>query len=144
LQPDLLAKKIRENLVSQRNKLEEYLTILEKENNDIIEEDADKLIAHIDLEKNIIEDLTDFKKILEPLEKMYSNSPYKKDDNLMNLKTSLDRLTGQVKEKSVANKEKLEIVLEKVKLNLANVSAKNKIFKNTYETARSTLVDING
>lgn len=144
MQPDLLAKKIRENLVSQRNKLEEYLTILEKENNDIIEEDADKLIAHIDLEKNIIEDLTDFKKILEPLEKMYSNSPYKKDDNLMNLKTSLDRLTGQVKEKSVANKEKLEIVLEKVKLNLANVSAKNKIFKNTYETARSTLVDING
>jgi hypothetical protein len=145
LQPDLLAKRIRENLVSQKERLENYLKILEEETDDIIKEDADKLLAHIEIEKVIIDDLTSFKKILDPLEKMYINSPFKKDETIFNLKSSLEKLTGKVKNKSTENQEKLETALIKVKANLQNISAqKEKFGRNVYDKADSRLVDING
>jgi hypothetical protein len=144
LQPDLLAKRIRNNLVSQKNKLEEYLKVLENEKDDINSNNADKLIEHINLEKNIIDDLNDFKKILEPLEKMYDDSPYKKDENLFKLKSSLEKLTNEVKLQSHDNKLKLDVVLDKVKADLKETTAKTRMFKNTYGEVSTRLVDLNG
>ncbi len=80
MQPETLVKKIRENLVSQKERLTTYLKVLDEENNDIKAKDADKLLAHISIEKSIIDELASFRKILEPLDLIYSESPYKKDD----------------------------------------------------------------
>jgi len=144
LQPDLLAKKIRENLILQKNKLEDYLKVLDKEDSDIIEKDPDKLLEHINLEKNIIEELFSFKKILEPLETMYNDSPYKKEESITNLKSSLDKLTGQITSKSKDNSIALENVLNKMKVDLKNINSKNKFNKTGYETTESRFLDITG
>jgi len=118
LQPDLLVKKIRENLLSQKKKLEKYLEILEKEENDINNKDADKLLEHIKIEQNIVEELNSFKKILEPLEKIYFNLPYKKEDTILKLKESITNLSINVKNKSEDNKKLLDIELEKIKFGI--------------------------
>ncbi|MCK4799174.1 MAG: hypothetical protein KAT05_17510 [Spirochaetes bacterium] len=143
MQPDKIAKKIRKNLLNQKTKLEGYLDLLEKEEEDILLEDPDKLIAHIDFENQIINELSSFKKILEPLEIMYFKSPFKKESALIDIKTNIDKLSHQVKTKTNQNREKLETICIKVKAELKG-SSKKGLLKSTYNNVDSRLVDISG
>lgn len=143
MQPNLLAKKIRENLLSQKEKLQKYLTVLETEETDIKSQDADKLIKHIEAERSIIEELNSFKKILDPLEAIYSNSPYKKDSAIAELKNGIKNLSTQVAMKSERNKETLDGVIKEVKLNIKNKQKIN-LAAASYKKVESRYVDING
>jgi len=143
LQPNLLAKRIRENLLSQKEKLQNYLAILEMEESDIKSQDADRLIRHIEAEKNIIDELNSFKKILDPLEVIYSNSPYKKDSAIAELKNGIKKLSTQVAIKSEKNKEILDTVIKGVKLNLKNKQKLN-VGVNSYKRVESHYIDISG
>ena len=144
LQPDILIKKIRNNLVSQKERLTTYLKVLDEENNDIKTQDADKLLEHISIEKSIIEELNSFKKILEPLDLIYNNSPYKKDDIISNLKSKLEQLTSNIKDKQDINIELLTNTVNSIGLKLQEVSAQNKKNKPTYNNIQSAYVDIIG
>jgi type I site-specific restriction endonuclease len=143
LQPDEIAKQIRTNLLAQRNRLSHYLDILEAQEKDINTEDADKLMGHIDIESEIINELQQFKKLLVPLEEIYYKLPYKKDDTLFHLKESIEKLSGDVKVKSNDNKLKLETLIQKVQLNLRNFN-KTKINHSPYAVAQPGMVDISG
>ena len=143
MQPKQIAKRIRKNLVEQKLKLENYLDLLEKEKTDILIEDPNKLIEHIALEKNIINELTLLKGITEPLEIMYFNSPYKKDKSLIDIKKNIDKLSLQVKTKTSDNVDKLNTVILNVKKNVKGLS-KIGISKSAYKHIDSRLVDING
>ncbi len=143
MQPDQIAKKIRKTLFEQKAKLEDYINLLEKEETDIINKDPDKLIAHIDLEKNILTDLSMLKKVINPLQIIYFNSPYKKDNSIIDLKNSIDKLTNQIKVKSNKNKEKLEFSLNQVKTELKGIRKKG-ITNSSYSNVESRLVDICG
>lgn len=139
MQPEILVKKIRENLLLQKEKLENYLQILEKEESDIVEKDVDKLLEHIKIEQNIIEELNSFKKILDPLEKFYFQLPYKKEETIFKLKDTIGSLSSKIKDKSENNRKMLEIELSKVRVEL-NTSK----FKNLYEKNTPKFIDING
>lgn len=143
MQPDMMAKKIRENLESQKSKLEEYLKLLDSEKVDLEEQNADHLLTHINLEKDIINDLVQFKKILEPLESYYTDLPFKKDRSLVNLKASIDKLSIEVKERSQTNKIKLESVIDQVKLNLSSFG-RTKVNRSPYQTVNPGILDISG
>ncbi|MCG8572136.1 MAG: hypothetical protein MJB14_18545, partial [Spirochaetes bacterium] len=133
MQPDELARKIRDNLLAQRNRLADYLEILENEDSDIREENPDKLLNHIKIETKIIEELQQFKKILVPLESIYEKMPYKKDDTIDQLKMSIDQLSSEVKDKSKENRVKLETLIQKVKVNLKSFN-KTKVNQSPYST----------
>lgn len=143
MQPKDIAKSIRKNLLSQKEKLEEYLMLLEKEDKDLIEEDPDKLIAHINLEKNIIDELSSFKKILTPLEVIYFNLPYKKDIEILNLKQSIESLSKNVMKKTSKNKEKLETIIVKIQAEIKGLS-KKKLSRSSYNQVKPQMVDVNG
>lgn len=143
LQPDQIAKKIRSCLLAQREKLEEYMVILDKEQEDLLVKNPDKLIAHIEIEKNILSELEALKKIVNPLETMYFNSPYKKDMSLVDMRQHITLLSDQINEKANKNKEKLETIIVKVKADLKNIS-KTGITKTAYKAPESTLVDVCG
>ena len=98
MQHDILAKKIRENLVAQKQRLTNYLNVLEHESNDIAEKDADKLQAHVKLESNIVSELNAFNKVLDPLEMMYQQTA-DKDDSLDDLRAGIMSITAKVQEK---------------------------------------------
>lgn len=143
MQPEQIAKKIRTILLDQKSRLEEYLGVLEHEQDDLLKQDPDKLIEHIGIEKNIVSELSSLNKILEPLEVMYNESPYKKDENLFEIKNKINLLTNKVKIKANINKEKLEIIIDNVKTELKNIK-KAAIPQPVYTSAQPGLVDISG
>ena len=128
--------------MSQKRKLEEYLKILEDESEDIVKSDADKLVKHIELEKNIISELSSFKKILDPLEKIYTSLP-DSDMSITELRVNIEKLSGHVQEKSLENRDKLEVLLSNVKTELKQKS-KDTFSKSVIHEVHSNLVDVNG
>ena len=143
MQPDQIAKKIRKTLLDQKGRLEDYLHLLEKEEEDIINKDPEKLIAHIDLEKNILIELSLLKKVINPLEIAYYNSPYKKDSSLLELRNNINKLSDKIKEKSDKNQQVLKIALDKVKVELKGIRKKG-IVNSSYDKVDSRLVDVCG
>lgn len=140
MQHDILAKKIRENLVAQKQRLTNYLNVLEHESNDIAEKDADKLQAHVKLESNIVSELNAFKKVLDPLEVMYQQTA-DKDDSLDDLRAGIMSITAKVQEKSDENKKMLDSVLADMR-NQIDTLPKRNISKNDYSRIDSRFIDI--
>jgi len=143
LRHNILAARIRNNLLEQKKRLEDYLFVLDKEHEDISIEDPDKLIEHINLEKNIINELISFRKILDPLEIIYYGSPYKKDSEILNMKNKVDSLVDKVKVKSKENKEKLTTVLEKIKIDIKELKKKG-LVNTVYNNVDSKILDLIG
>ncbi len=121
-QPKLVAKRIRENLVEQKSKLENYLKLLDSENKDIVERDADKLLQHIGLEKEVISELSQLKNILAPLEVMYRNTTEANDGTLAGLKSSIEQLTKDVEKKSTLNRTELTVTLQQIKSDIIHIN----------------------
>ncbi len=144
MQPDILVKKIRDNLVSQKERLTTYLKVLDEENSDIKSKDADRLLEHISIEKALLDELGAFRKILEPLDLIYSESPYKKDDIIGKLKSRLEQLTLDIKDKQDINIELLTNTVDSIGEKLQEISSQNKKNKPTYENIQSSYVDIIG
>jgi hypothetical protein len=144
LQPEKIAKKIRENLVEQKAKLEEYLSVLEHESKDIKSKSADRLSHHINVEKSIIHELSQLKLILKPLEVMYESSTANKDSSLAGLKSMLDKLSKDVTEKAALNQNELEIVLNELRSNIKTVRTKTGFVNQAYAANASHHLDISG
>ena len=139
MQHDILAKKIRENLVAQKQRLTNYLNVLEHESNDIAEKDADKLQAHVKLEANIVSELNAFKKVLDPLEVMYQQTA-DKDDSLDDLRAGIMSITAKVQEKSDENKKLLDSVLADMRNQIDTLPKRN--LSKSYNNVDSRFIDI--
>ncbi len=139
MQHDILAKKIRENLVAQKQRLTNYLNILEHESNDIAEKDADKLQAHVKLESNIVSELNAFKKVLDPLEVMYQQTA-DKDDSLDDLRAGIMSITAKVQEKSDENKKMLDSVVADMRNQIDTLPKRN--LSKSYSNVDSRFIDI--
>ncbi|MBP5449075.1 MAG: hypothetical protein J6Y01_03055 [Spirochaetales bacterium] len=139
MQHDILAKKIRENLVAQKQRLTNYLNVLEHESNDIAEKDADKLQAHVKLESNIVSELNAFKKVLDPLEVMYQQTA-DKDDSLDDLRAGIMSITAKVQEKSDENKKLLDSVLADMRNQIDTLPKRN--LSKSYNSVDSRFIDI--
>lgn len=144
MQPDIIAKRIRKNLEDQKIKLEEYLNVLESQEEDIEVQNPDKLLAHIELEKNIIDELSSFKKMLIPLEEYYDDLPFKRDGSIDILKKNIDSLTENVNKKSEKNKLNLESVIENIKVKAKTFNKKKFATNSIYKTQTANILDISG
>ncbi len=145
LQPEILAKRIRANLVEQKEKLEDYLKLLDQQEIDINTRNADKLLSHAKVEKDVVKELSQLKIILEPLEKMYRNSAYKKDEALQGLKESIERLSENVQKKAVSNADNLTSTLDEIQKQIKQVRSKKIVNTNkVYSDAAPRMLNING
>lgn len=145
LQPEILAKRIRANLVEQKEKLEDYLKLLDQQEIDINTRNADKLLSHAKVEKDVVKELSQLKIILEPLEKMYRTSEYQKDEALQGLKESIDRLSENVQKKAEANADNLTSTLDNLQKQIKQVRSKKTTNTNkVYSNATPRMLNING
>ena len=69
-----LLRKFRSLLEQQRNKFREYLTVLEKQENSITSENPETLIAHTELEQQVVKNIANLQKVIVPMSKMYKAS----------------------------------------------------------------------
>ena len=67
-----ILKRFRKLLEQQRNKFQEYLTVLESQEGKIEAEDGDSIAAHTELESQIVKNLASLQKVIVPMQGMYN------------------------------------------------------------------------
>lgn len=145
MQHDQLAKQIRQNLLNQKERLLEYLSILEKQDNGDLKKDADALIRFIDSEKKIVTELNQFKKILEPLEKMYVHATGLTNHPLKPLIDSIEKLTDQADKKMLENESIIAEKAGELKLDPSKILKERVRFNpGSLSGVPSGMVDVSG
>jgi hypothetical protein len=156
--------RFRELLQTQRDRFQQYLELLEKQQ-DLINGDWEaskggELEAQVNLEERIVADIFAIQKVISPLEDMYKAAypaqkkagrrgrPKKDEANagIPDLKTALETLSGEAALLSGRNKELLAQRMDRLKGEIKTLS------KNPYKKGRSvygetpspSLIDIQG
>ncbi len=120
-------RRFRELLLQQRAKFESYLSLLDHERADIETGDVDKLMAHVEMEEQIVSEIFTFQKVIDPLEVMYksasawSSQPaaLAEEADLPDLKSTLVELKDEVLRRNAENRSLLKQRMELVRAELA-------------------------
>ena len=120
-----LLHRLKTLLEQQRNKFREYLNILEKQQDSISKEDPESLIAHTELEQQIVRNIANLQKVIVPMSKMYKNS-----DNGKNPATEIQNLQNKVLKQNQINRDLLRVHIDSIKSQIQN-------FRNPYKNANS-------
>ena len=127
-------KRFKSLLEQQRNKFREYLHVLECQQNKIELDDGDALVAHAELEQQVVAGIRNLQKVIVPMSEMYKASVKgtqpEADQSVENIQLELERLQGKVLEQNQKNRELLRAHLVQIRAQLDN-------FKNPYRNNRS-------
>lgn len=108
-----LLKRLKATLAQQRAKFQAYLTVLDAEKSSIEAEAVDVLRAQVQMEEELVVDIHAIQKVIDPLEAVLQQSYQgSSDDEVADLKISLDALKTQVEEKSRQNRGLLSRSME--------------------------------
>jgi hypothetical protein len=138
-----ILRRFRELLEAQRNKFREYLDVLEKHGGTIEREDADAILAHTELEQNIVGSIVTLQKVIVPIDAMYQEIVPRSgtandlsDDSeitasaITALRADLENLQKQVLDRNEKNRELL-------KTHLLQIRQKLDSFRNPYANMKS-------
>ena len=118
-------------LQEQRDKFSEYLFVLEKQEKSIMQNNIEAVTQHTELENNIIRNILNIQKVIEPIEKMYYLfNP--QDEKVLRLKDDLGRLQESVKKQNEKNRLILNEKMMSTKQEISNFPLKNKYVANVY------------
>ncbi len=129
-----LLRKFRSLLEQQRNKFQEYLTVLEKQNDSITSQNAESLLAHTELEQQVVRNIANLQKVIVPMQKMYkSGVPMAHTDeelSINKIQNELADLQNKVLKQNQINRDLLRVHIETIRNQIQN-------FKNPYKNVRS-------
>ena len=144
-----ILRRFRELLLTQRDRFQNYLTALDKQQSIIKAGNAEELLAHVELEEQIVADIFSIQKVIDPLEAMYhSVKPgLSSDDDVPTLKTTLENLKNEAAARFAHNKELLCARMAQIRAEIT--SLRNNPFaamaRPLYEnTVSASLVDLSG
>lgn len=124
-----ILKRFRKLLEQQRNKFQEYLTVLESHEGKIELEDGDSIAAHAQLENQIVENLASLQKVIVPMQGMYNaimpGVPVSDNARVEELQDNLARLQKQVLAQNERNRLLLQNKMNKIKKELVNMNLMN-------------------
>lgn len=129
-----LLRKFRSLLEQQRSKFQEYLTVLEKQQDSITKENPESLIAHTELEQQVVKNIANLQKVIVPMSKMYSQSlpmaHTSEEAGISQIQNELNDLQNRVLKQNQINRDLLRDHIESIRNQIQN-------FKNPYKNARS-------
>ncbi|NLM00034.1 MAG: flagellar protein FlgN [Treponema sp.] len=124
-------------LQQQRDKFSEYLKVLEKQQISIEEENPEKIMAYTEIEQQVLSSITNLRKVILPLEKMYTTKNAKvNDEKIPKLQIELDNLQKKVIVQNEKNRELLKAHMNQIRSQLQSI-------KNPYRNARSVYASQN-
>jgi hypothetical protein len=143
-----VVKRFKELLEQQRERFRSYLAELDRQRLAIGTGSADEIIAHVELEEQIVEDIFSIQKVIDPLEIMYNAAgPYLPTNDVSALKAALEDLKIQAAARSGQNRDLLSgrmadinSEIQAIKNNPFISKARNALYQN----AVPSLVDIMG
>ena len=130
-----ILKKFRQLLEQQRTKFQEYLKVLEAQESKINEENAEALLAHSELEAQIVKGIGSLQKVIVPMQDLVTRThaaTYNPADAkpIEDIKAELAKLQGQVLKQNEKNRNLL-------KFHMAQVKEQIQEFKNPYRSLNS-------
>ena len=133
-----LLKKFRSLLQQQRDKFREYLNVLEKQENSITSEDADALLAHTELEQQVVSNIMNLQKVIVPMADLYKErGGDQKEASIASLQNDLSNLQNQVLAQNKRNRDLLRSHIASIRTQIAS-------FRNPYKSRRSIYAEKNG
>ena len=134
-----ILRRFRSLLEEQRAKFQEYLNVLEAQERKIHIEDADAIIAHSELETQIVGSIQALQKVITPMQKLYESShasTYNPHEAvpIMNIQDELSALQVRVLEQNEKNRNLLKSHITEVRAQIAG-------FRNPYRNAHSVYAD---
>ena len=129
-----LLRKFRSLLEQQRNKFREYLTVLEKQQDSITKENPENLIAHTELEQQVVKNIANLQKVIVPMQKMYKAAVpmahTAEENSIAQIQNELNTLQTKVLKQNQINRDLLRTHIETIRAQIQN-------FKNPYKNVRS-------
>ena len=133
-----LLKKFRSLLQQQRDKFREYLTVLEKQENSITTENADALLAHTELEQQVVSNIMNLQKVIVPMSDLYKErGGDQKEASITSLQNDLSDLQDKVLAQNKKNRDLL-------RSHIASIRTQISSFRNPYKSRRSIYAEKTG
>ena len=133
-----LLTKFRELLQRQREKFREYLNVLEKQENSIETENPDALLAHTELEQQVVSNIVSLQKVIVPMSNLYNarggNSNPEK--SIMDLQNDLSDLQTKVLAQNAKNRDLLRVHITQIRTKINSL-------RNPYKNVRSVYSEKN-
>jgi len=143
-----ILKRFRTLLEQQRGKFKEYLEVLEKQHDSITTENTEALLAHTELEQQVVKNLVNLQKVIVPMSKLYNSSakgsgtafgnaagnmPGTDEASIEKIQEEVNELQNKVLKQNQINRDLLRVHLEGIKTQITN-------FKNPYKNNRNVYV----
>ncbi|MGO8693121.1 MAG: flagellar biosynthesis protein FlgN [Rectinemataceae bacterium] len=131
-------RRFRELLSQQRDKFERYLVVLDHEHSDIECGDVDSLVAHVDLESQIVSEIFTFQKVIDPLEDLYRAAyPSAAVEDVSRIEAALLGLRTEVSARNAENRLLLKRRMEMLRGEIAGfrnpLAARKSVFASNGE-----------
>ncbi len=126
-----ILKRFRNLLEQQRNKFREYLQVLECQQGKIEVEDGDALVAHAELEQQIVANISSLQKVIEPMQSMYKAAAMTpgmssdETDSVQRMQSDLAELQKKVLAQNEHNRQLLRTHMETIKKQLSEMRSAN-------------------
>ncbi len=138
-----ILRRFRSLLEEQRGKFREYLTVLEKQQDSITSENPENLLAHTELEQQVVKNIASLQKVIVPMAKMYraangtadAGASATEDAEITKLQNDLTDLQDRVLKQNAINRDLLRVHIEQLKSQIAG-------FKNPYKANRSVYANV--
>lgn len=130
-----ILRRFRYLLEQQRDKFQEYLRILEMQEDEINEDDAEAIMAHADLANQIVKNIGSLQKIIVPMQRLYEKShaaTYNPEEIIpvTKIQDDLIALRAQVVSQNIRNQKLLRVRMLDIRRDISGI-------KNPYRAHRS-------
>lgn len=134
-----LIKRFKVLLKQQRDKFQEYLTVLEKQETSIESENADVLLAHTELEQEVVSGIMNLQKVIVPMSEIYKQKnagsvASNEREDVNSLQSDLEDLKNKVLVQNEKNRSLLKTHIGQLRGQIAS-------FKNPYKNIRSVYAE---
>ncbi len=134
-----ILKRLREMLVRQRGRFQEYLDLLEKQKDSITRGDAEALLAQVEMEQSIIGEIFTLRKVIAPLEALYVAAYPGNEDSVPRLKAALQSMGMEIAAHNARNRRMLKERMEELR---TEISSLRQWPRTAFAAPLPTLIDI--
>ncbi|MCQ2572500.1 MAG: flagellar biosynthesis protein FlgN [Treponema sp.] len=120
-----ILRHFRKLLEQQRAKFQEYLNVLEKQESSITSENADALIAHTEIEQEVVKSISNLQKVIVPMQKMYIAANPESDKEIVDIQNELSTLQTKVLEQNEKNRELLKCHITELRTRISSLQNAN-------------------
>lgn len=129
-----ILRRFKSLLEEQRGKFREYLTVLQKQQDSITSENPESLLAHTELEQQVVKNIANLQKVIVPMSKMYKANAGN-DASIQKIQNELSDLQDKVLKQNAINRDLLKVHIEQLRAQIAG-------FKNPYKANRSVYANV--